>query len=425
SDTTATVLTGGLSRAAGESVAGGPYAITQGSLVANSNYSISYTGANLTTTAAPLNVVADAKTKVYGDADPALTYTAAGFKFSDTAATVLSGGLTRAAGEIVAGGPYTISQGTLAANSNYSVSYTGANLTITPAPLNVVADAKTKVYGDADPALTFAATGFKFGETATVLTGSLSRVAGETVAGGPYAITQGTLAGANYAITYTGATLAITPAPLNVVADAKTKVYGAADPTLTFAAAGFMFGETAAVLTGSLARAAGESVAGGPFAITQGSLAGANYAITYTGANLTVTPAPLNVVADAKTKVFGDADPALTYTVSGFKFADTAATVLAGALSRVAGESVAGSPYAILQGTLAANANYAIAYTGASLTVTPLPAGRSTAITTPGVRSTGAGFDLLADLETNRSEVADQAVACRINPEGETVCAAF
>ncbi len=34
------------------------------------------------------------------------------------------------------------------------VSYQGNNLTITKALLNVIADAKTKVYGDADPSLT-------------------------------------------------------------------------------------------------------------------------------------------------------------------------------------------------------------------------------------------------------------------------------
>ncbi|MGV8529936.1 MBG domain-containing protein [Pseudomonas aeruginosa] len=34
---------------------------------------------------------------------------------------------------------------------------------------------------------------------------------------------------------------------------------------------------------------------------------------------LTVTPAQLIVSADAKTKVYGDADPTLTYQVSGLK----------------------------------------------------------------------------------------------------------
>src|SRR5207237_1192303 len=72
-------------------------------------------------TAAPLTIKADPQTKLYGSADPALTYTAAGLQASDTASTVLTGTLTRATGETVAGSPYAITKGTLAANSNYTI----------------------------------------------------------------------------------------------------------------------------------------------------------------------------------------------------------------------------------------------------------------------------------------------------------------
>ncbi len=50
-----------------------------------------------------------------------------------------------------------------------------------------------------------------------------------------------------------------------------------------------------------------------------------NYDLSYQGNNLTITKALLNVIADAKTKVYGDADPSLTYQVSGLKNGDTAA----------------------------------------------------------------------------------------------------
>ncbi len=92
-------------------------------------------------------MIADAKTKVYGDADPSLTYQVSGLKNGDSAGSILTGGLNRAAGENV--GVYGINQGDLALNSgNYDLSYQGNNLTITKALLNVIADAKTKVYGD-------------------------------------------------------------------------------------------------------------------------------------------------------------------------------------------------------------------------------------------------------------------------------------
>ena len=109
----------------------------------------------------------------------------------------LSGSLTRVAGENV--GTYAIQQGTLSAGTNYTLTFVSANLTISAKPITVTADAKSKVYGDADPALTSQITAGSLvgGDT---LGGSLTRVAGENV--GSYAIQQGTLAAsANYNLT--------------------------------------------------------------------------------------------------------------------------------------------------------------------------------------------------------------------------------
>ncbi|WP_444739789.1 two-partner secretion system adhesin CdrA [Pseudomonas aeruginosa] len=372
-DTAGAVLNGGsLSRVAGENV--GVYGINQGDLALNSgNYDLSYQGNNLTITKALLNVIADAKTKVYGDADPSLTYQVSGLKNGDTAGAVLNGGsLSRVAGENV--GVYGINQGDLALNSgNYDLSYQGNNLTITKALLNVIADARTKVYGDADPALTYQVSGLKNGDTAGAVLngGSLSRVAGENV--GVYGINQGDLAlnSGNYDLSYQGNNLTITKALLNVIADAKTKVYGDADPSLTYQVSGLKNGDTAgAVLNGgSLSRVAGENV--GVYGINQGGLGlvSANYDLSYQGNNLTITKALLNVIADAKTKVYGDADPSLTYQVSGLKNGDSAGSILTGGLNRVAGENV--GVYGINQGDLALNSgNYDLSYQGNNLTIT-------------------------------------------------------
>ncbi len=64
--------------------------------------------------------------------------------------------------ERIAGGPVLFSAqpegdnpGLGLVSSNYTLNYQGNNLTITKALLNVIADAKTKVYGDADPSLTY------------------------------------------------------------------------------------------------------------------------------------------------------------------------------------------------------------------------------------------------------------------------------
>jgi hypothetical protein len=340
------------------------------------NYNSATASVQINVAALPITVTADAKTKVYGDADPALTYqiTSGSLVGSDS----LSGALTRVAGENVGG--YAILQGSLA-NSNYQITFIGADLTITVRPITVTADAKAKVYGDADPALTYSITSGSLvgGDT---LTGSLTRAAGENV--DTYAILQGTLANSNYQIAFIGADLTITVRPLTVAADAKTKVYGDADPVLTYqiTSGSLVGGDT---LTGSLTRAAGENV--DTYAILQGTLdAGSNYQITYAGASLTITARLLAITADAKTKVYGDVDPALTYSITSGSLIN--GDTLTGALTRVAGENV--GAYAILQGTLDAGINYVILFSGANMTVTP--AATTTTISAPAVTLGGDGI---------------------------------
>ena len=91
---------------------------------------------NLTITARPITITADAKTKAYGDPDPAFTYqiTSGNLIGSDA----FSGSLTRVAGEDV--GLYAILQGTVALSSNYTLTYVGANLTIQGILVTVTAD---------------------------------------------------------------------------------------------------------------------------------------------------------------------------------------------------------------------------------------------------------------------------------------------
>ena len=320
---------------------------------------------SLTIVPAILTVTADAKTKVYGEADPALTYMV---KASDLrngdAATVVSGSLTRAPGEAV--GNHDITNVDLAAD-NYAINYVKSQLSITKAVLTVTADAKTKVYGEADPALTYTvkASDLRNGDAATVVSGTLTRAQGEAV--GNYDITNVDLAASNYAINYVKSPLSITKAVLTVTADVKTKVYGDADPALTYMvkASDLRNGDAATVVSGNLTRAQGESV--GNYDITNVDLAASNYAINYVKSALSITKAVLTVTADAKTKVYGTNDPALTYIATGFKRTDSK-SILIGGLTRVEGENV--GSYAIQRGTLAAGDNYTISYTGANLIIT-------------------------------------------------------
>src|SRR5258706_2112403 len=301
-------LSGSLTRAAAEDV--GTYAITQGTLTARSNYTLNFAGANLTITTHPITVTADAQSKTYGATDPSLTYTSTSgtLAFSDS----LSGSLTRDAGEDV--GAYAITQGTLALSSNYILNFTGANLTVGTKSIDVAADAKSKTYGASDPAFTYIGDALVGSDS---FTGSLTRDAGEDV--GAYAITQGTLtAGSNYVLNFTGANLTIGTNRIDVVADAKSKTYGASDPAFTYTADALLGSDT---FSGSLARDAGQNA--GTHAITQGPLpAGGNYSLNYTGANLSITKAMLTVAADNQAINVGDSDPTFSFSYSSFAGSD-------------------------------------------------------------------------------------------------------
>ncbi|WP_443947019.1 MBG domain-containing protein [Pedobacter sp. AW1-32] len=344
-------FSGSLTRIPGENV--GTYAINQGTLALNSNYTVTYVGADLTIGAKTITVTAAAKSKTYGDADPALTYT---FAPALVGTDTFTGSLTRIPGENV--GTYAINQGTLALNSNYTVTYVGADLTIGAKTITVTAAAKSKTYGDADPALTYTFAPALVGTD--TFTGSLTRTPGENV--GTYAINQGTLAlSSNYTVTYVGADLTIGSKTITVTAAAKSKTYGDADPALTYTFAPALV--TGDSFSGSLTRIPGENV--GTYAINQGTLAlNSNYTVTYVGADLTIGAKTITVTAAAKSKTYGDADPALTYT---FAPALVGTDTFTGSLTRIPGENV--GTYAINQGTLALSSNYTVTYVGADLTI--------------------------------------------------------
>jgi hypothetical protein len=356
-------LSGTLTRVAGEDV--GSYAIQQGTLAASANYNLTYVGADLTITPKPITVTADAKSKVYGDSDPALTsqITSGSLVGSDS----LSGSLTRVAGENA--GSYAIQQGTLGASANYALTYAGANLSITQKPLLAQADDKSRGYGQTNPVFTITYTGFVGSDSVTNLMElpEASTTADTNSPIGTYDITLTGGSDTNYSLVLSNGTLTVTLAALTVTADSQSKVYGDNDPTLTYkiTSGALLNGDS---LAGTLTRVAGEDV--GSYAIQQGSLAAStNYTLTFVSTNLTISTRAITVTADPKSKTYGDSDPALTAQVTSGSLVGSDS--LSGSLTRAAGENV--GTYAIQQGTLAASANYNLTYVGANLTINPAP----------------------------------------------------
>jgi len=367
-DTAATAFSGapGLSSAgaaAGASVSGGPYQITiaTGSLVSTSGYAFQFVSSGLfTVNPALLEVTANPQSKVYGTADPTLTYTFSGLVNDDTSA-VFSGALGRAAGENV--GNYAINQGTLSAGANYTIDFTGANFAITQALLSVSANAQTKVYGAKDPKLTFTFSGLVNGDTSAVFTGALTRDAGQNV--GNYAITQGTLAASNYTISFTGANFAITPATLTYIANSTNRTYGSDSPALSGKVTGFVNGDTLASATSgtlSFTTSATQASNVGTYAVTGSGLSAnnGNYVFVQAQGNataLTINPATLTYVATSGTIDQGAPIPVLTGMVTGFVNGDTLQSATTGTLTFTTIATSASPPgvYAINGSGLSAN----------------------------------------------------------------------
>jgi subtilisin family serine protease len=158
-------------------------------------------------TARPITATADAKTKIYGNPDPPLTYqiTSGSLVSGDS----LTGVLGRAVGENV--GSYAIQQNTLAAGTNYSLTYIGASLTITPKSLTITANNTSRQYSDPN-AFDVTYSGFVPGEGPSSLIGyaTYTTTADKTTKPGTYDVMPGGLTSGNYLITFQKGTLTIT-----------------------------------------------------------------------------------------------------------------------------------------------------------------------------------------------------------------------
>src|SRR3989475_7905244 len=241
------------------------------------------------------------------------------------------------------------------------------SFTINPKPASVTPAAASKTFGDADPAFTGTLNGFV---AADGVTATYSRTAGETVAGSPYTISA-TLSPAgvlgNYNITYNTANFTINKRDASVTPNTASKTYGDADPAFTGTLTNFLAADG---VTATYTRTSGETVAGSPYTISA-SLSPAsvlgNYNITSNTASFTINKRNASVTPAAASKTYGDADPALSGTLTGFVAADGVTATY----SRTAGETVAGSPYTISAVLSPAGVlgNYNITYNTANFTI--------------------------------------------------------
>ena len=259
-------------------------------------------------------ITADNKTRVYGDENPELTYSADmelnGKPELSTTATKSS-----AVGEY----DITVGKGTLTGD------FTAKNgkLTITKAPLTVGVQDVTITEGDAIPTFTLTYSGWKNGDTeadAFTANPAAKTTATTSSKAGTYDITVSGGTAKNYELAYTKGTLTILKKeePVTVTANNLTMVYGDDIPALTYKSEGAELNGTPQLSTTATKASA---VGTYPIEVEAGTVT--NTKATYVNGTLTITKAPLTITAKSYTIKQGEALPIFATTYSGFKNNET------------------------------------------------------------------------------------------------------
>ncbi|MDB5008643.1 MAG: hypothetical protein JWP45_3036 [Mucilaginibacter sp.] len=272
-------------------------------------------------------------------------------------------------------GNITVANVVLSSSGAINANVSQPQSTVNQAALTVTANNQSKTYGAAIPTLTASYTGFVNGDNSASLTTQPTLTTTATAASpvNTYTITPSGAVDANYAISYVNGTLTIGQAALTVNADNQRKTYGQANPALTITYTGFVNGDTQASLT-TAATAATTATAASPvntYAITPSGAVDNNYAISYVNGTLTIGQAALTVTANNQSKTYGQANPALTITYTGFVNGDTQASLTTAATASTAATIASSVGTYTITPSGAVDNNYTISYVNGTLTIIP------------------------------------------------------
>nr|WP_249419822.1 MBG domain-containing protein [Rhabdothermincola salaria] len=258
---------------------------------------------------APLTITADDLSRAYGADNPELTVSYAGFVLGEGPAD-LDGTLactTTAVLESPVGG-YPIACDGLT-TTNYDIDWIDGTLDVTAADLTITVDDDTRVYGADNPDFTVSYAGFVLGEGPADLDGTLTctTTAVTDSAVGGYPIACDGLTTTNYDIDWIDGTLDVTAADLTITAQDAQRVTGVANPSFSVSYAGFVAGDDAADLDGTLACTTTAVLASpvGDYPITCDGLTSTNYDIAWVDGTLEVLAAPTGEVVDDSNLVPG------------------------------------------------------------------------------------------------------------------------
>ena len=205
--------------------------------------------------------------------------------------------------------------------ANYALSQPSLTANILPRTLTVTANDIYKPYKNV---LTFTGNEYTYVGLVTgdVLPGFTISSPGsvQSAPPGKYVISISGGSMANYSIVYVNGILSVDKYVLTARADNKTRKYGSDNPSLTITYSGFVHGDSPSVLDvqPTASTNAHPSSNPGSYAITLSGGTDDLYNLKLENGNLEIQKAPLTVTADNKSKVYGDANPELTLSYTGF-----------------------------------------------------------------------------------------------------------
>jgi len=333
----------------------------------------------VTVNKATLTVTADNKSRLYGDINPILTISYSGFVNGDTKYELVSIPTASTTGVITSNiADYPITIGAIT-DLNYSLVYRSGIMTITQAPLMVTAQSTSKFYGDNNPTFTLGYSGFKNSQTSSVLTTLPAATTTAKIMSniGIYDILASGGTAQNYALSYTNGQLTINKATLNVFATDVNRIYGDTNPTYNMNISGFKGADDISIFTALPTASCIATVTSnvGIYNISYSGATADNYLFDYatTIGKLTISKSPLAVQADNLSKEYGNVNPTLTTTYSGFKNNETASvmSVLPTVTTTALTTSNVGTYDISVSG--GSSTNYLLSYTGAKLAITKAP----------------------------------------------------
>jgi sugar lactone lactonase YvrE len=255
-------------------------------------------------------------------------------------------------------------------------------VTVAQAVLTVAATSQTRMYNVANAALAYTISGYQYSDGNSVVSGVsvLSTTATTTSNPGSYpiSVTNGSLSAVNYSFTTVPGTITVTQATNTITFPAIANVTYGAFPITLGATSNSGLAVTYSVISGNatVTNGAGAAVTitgYGPVMIAANQAGNTDYsAASQVTQGFNVGKAVLTATANSLSKETGQANPALTYSLSGFVYADTSSVVSGAATlttTAVTSSSTGTYPITIAQGSLSA-ANYTFALVNGTLTVT-------------------------------------------------------